>query len=99
MANPIPDEDKLYQILNDERVKVHPIIWQLLDHHIRNDLNAISMLAGDIFDRQGSITQKEIDSMISRIINISSLLKKLQKATGWDGKYYDRISFPDNNKE
>ena len=96
MANPIRDEDKLYQILKDEGVKVHPIIWQLLDHHIRNDLFGISSVVEDAFDRKEPLLEKEINSVIKRIKSIIAMLKKLQEATDWDGKYYTSL---EKNKE
>ena len=94
MANPVPDEDKLYKILKDENIKIHPIIWQLLDHHIRNDLNGISVIVGDIFDQKAPLSEENTNAIVKRIKNISELLRKLQKATNWDGKYYYNVIFP-----
>ena len=91
MANPMRNEDKLYQILQEENAKIHPIIWQLLDHHIRNDLYSISMITCDSFDRKEPLTEREINKVTTHIKNITSLLKKLQEATHWDGKYYQNI--------
>lgn len=42
MANPLRNEDKLYEILKKENVSVHPVVWELINHHIRNDLSLIS---------------------------------------------------------
>lgn len=91
MANPIPNEDKLYQILKEEGVKVHPIVWELLDHHIRNDLFGITAIVEDAYDRKESLTDREKDIVLKRVKNISSVMRKIQEATGWDGRYYHDI--------
>ena len=88
MANPMRNEERLYQILKEQNIQVHPIIWQLLDHHIRNDLNGISITVGDVFDRKEPLSDKELDHIIRRIKNITSIIEKIQQATSWDGNYY-----------
>lgn len=45
MANPIQNEEEIYTELKKENVQVHPLVWRLLNHHIRNDL---MVLASDI---------------------------------------------------
>ena len=48
MANPLPEEEKIYQKIKQENIKVDPIIWELISHHIRNDLNAMSIILGSL---------------------------------------------------
>ena len=91
MANSIRTEDKLYKILKDEKVKVHPIIWELLNHHIRNDLYVITGITEDFFDKKEPLTEEKKDKIFQRIKNIASLMKKLQEVINWDGRYYHTI--------
>ncbi|MCM8787473.1 MAG: hypothetical protein NC935_05390 [Candidatus Omnitrophica bacterium] len=46
MANPLPNEEEIYEIIKKEKIEVHPLVWDLIDHHIRNDLNAIAVAWG-----------------------------------------------------
>jgi len=78
MANPMPNEDKLYQVLKDEKVEVHPLIWQFLDHHIRNDLFVIMAIVEDLADENQPLTEGEKNKIFQRIKNITSLIKKLK---------------------
>lgn len=48
MANPLPNEDKLYERFKNEHITISPLIWELIDHHIRNDLNLISVGIGNL---------------------------------------------------
>lgn len=41
MSNPLPYESELIQKLKDQKISVHPLIWDLLSHHILNDLQVI----------------------------------------------------------
>ena len=45
MANPIKNEEEIYEQLKKENVQVHPLVWKLKSHHIRNDL---MVLASDV---------------------------------------------------
>ncbi len=49
MANPLPNEEEIYQKIEQENLSVHPLIWNLINHHIRNDLQAISMAAASFY--------------------------------------------------
>lgn len=41
MANPLPYETELLERLEKERISLHPLLWDLLSHHIKNDLQVI----------------------------------------------------------
>ena len=41
MANPIPNEQKLYEEIKQSGVSLDPRIWQILSHHIGNDIQVI----------------------------------------------------------
>ncbi|MCP4653480.1 MAG: hypothetical protein GY858_08910 [Candidatus Omnitrophica bacterium] len=43
MGNPLKDEEKIWQQIEDENISVHPVVWELLNHHVRNALMAITM--------------------------------------------------------
>ncbi len=46
MANPLPNEKEVYRRIEKEHLTIDPLIWNLLNHHIRNDLNWITMCVG-----------------------------------------------------
>ncbi len=43
MANPLPNEEEVYRRIEEENINIPSFVWELLDHHIRNDLNVISL--------------------------------------------------------
>jgi len=47
MANPMPNEDKIYERLVRDKVVIDNDVRELLNHHIRNDLNGISTYVGE----------------------------------------------------
>lgn len=48
MANPFPGEDKIYERIKQEKLRVDKDIWALINHHIRNDFNLISVGIGGL---------------------------------------------------
>ena len=48
MANPMPGEEQIYERIKRDNVKVDYEVWELLNHHIRNDTNAIAMALGTL---------------------------------------------------
>lgn len=47
MANPLGNEEELYEKIKREHITVDPIIWGLLKHHLNNDLGMISLGLGE----------------------------------------------------
>ncbi len=43
MANPLPDEDAILARIEKEKATITPFIWELMDHHIKNDLFAMAL--------------------------------------------------------
>ncbi len=46
MANPLPDESRLYQRIKDENIKVKREIWDLIYHRIGDALTSINLMCG-----------------------------------------------------
>lgn len=70
MANPLPNEDLIYKKIEEEKIKVDPLVWMLLDHHIRNDLNVISVIWSNFMLNPGWLL-KFINAMIKFVYKIS----------------------------
>jgi len=43
MANPIPNEQELYEEIQQDGVYLDPRIWKILSHHIGNDIQVIHL--------------------------------------------------------
>jgi hypothetical protein len=48
MANPLPNENEIYEKIKKENITVDPLIWELLSHNIRNDIHCISLSLGGL---------------------------------------------------
>lgn len=48
MANPMRDEHKLWEKIKREKITVHPLVWDLIDHHVRNNLNLVALAAQNL---------------------------------------------------
>ncbi len=70
MANPLPQEEKLYEKIAQENISIHPLVWELIDHHIRNDLQVIAVAISNIL---------LLPNWFIRLIN--SLIKLFYKLT------------------
>ncbi len=82
MANPLRDEQEIYEKIKKENVVIHPLIWELIDHHISNDLYIINIIIGStILDGQ-PLTEENAKSILEHSKSIKSFLAKLKKETG-----------------
>jgi len=46
MANPLPEEQEIYERIKKENIIIHPLVWELINHHIRNELHMINLIIG-----------------------------------------------------
>lgn len=46
MCNPLPNEKALYEKIEKEKLVVPAVVWELLDHHLGNDLYVINLIVG-----------------------------------------------------
>lgn len=86
MANPLPEEGKIYEKIKKENIRLNPLLWELISHHIRNDIYLISL---------------SIDSLRTHPLWIlkfaSFMIKFLYKITFHRGKPSDLIETCDNS--
>jgi hypothetical protein len=45
VANPLPNEAGLYQQIQDEKISVHPLIWDTMYHYLGDYVSAINLIA------------------------------------------------------
>lgn len=81
MANPVPNEEKVYERIEKEHMRIDPLIWDLVNHHVRNDLNWITMCIG---------LQRETPKWI--LNSASFLIKFLYKISRQPGSPPDDLS-------
>ncbi len=83
MCNPLDNEREIYEKITKEKMAIPSLVWELLDHHLRNDLNVISVIAGLYIaaDAQEPIPPEEGKKIVARCQEISRFLKKLKRYT------------------
>ena len=86
MANPLSDEAKIYEKIKKENIKVHPIVWQLLDHYIGNDLQVMQFIAGSyvVSAKPEAIPPEDGQKILGCCDEIRKFLRKLKDATKRD---------------
>ena len=83
MCNPLNNEDKIYEVIEKERLNVSPVIWQLIDHHLGNDLYIIGLIAGShvVGKDKDPIPVEQGEKIIKYCNEINRFFKKLRNAT------------------
>lgn len=81
MANPLSNESEMYERIKQENIKVHPIVWELIDHYISNDLYAVHLIAGSHISDGEAIPPEDGKKLIARCNEITKFLRKLKEAT------------------
>jgi len=81
MANPLPNEAEVYEKIKQENITVHPLIWELLNHHINNDLYAINLIIGSTVLDGENMTEDNGRRVLKHTKEINDFLNKLSQAT------------------
>lgn len=80
MANPLSNEKEIYETIEKEKLSVPAVIWELLDHHIGNDVYAISLIAGlHVTGDKEPIPVEDGEKIIKHCEEIRVFLKKLRE--------------------
>ena len=87
MANPLPNEAQIYEKIKQEKIKIHPLVWELISHYIGNDVHVIHLITGShVFgDNPSPIPAEDGKKILHRCDEVSRFLKKLREATKKDG--------------
>jgi len=81
MANPLSNEQEIYERIKKENITVHPLVWELLDHHIRNDLHVINIIIGSSVLFNQSLSVPDAKKVINHTGQIKKFLDRLKKTT------------------
>lgn len=81
MANPLPNEQEIYEKIKKENLTIAPIIWQLINHHINNDLYAINLILGSTVLDGEPLSEENATKIIKRTKEIKDFLDKLAEVT------------------
>jgi hypothetical protein len=81
MCNPLNNEKEIYKKITKEKLVIPSAVWQLLDHHLGNDLYVITLIAGSHVtgESQEPIPPEEGKKIIERCEEIRRFLQKLRK--------------------
>ncbi len=83
MANPLPNEKELFDKIIKEKITVNKVVWELLNHHLGNDLYAISMAVGSHItgDDKEPIPIGEAEKILEHVYALNDFVDKLREAT------------------
>ena len=83
MANPLSNEAEIYAKIKDGNVNVHPLVWELIEHHIGNDIQALQFIAGSyVFgEKPEDIPAEDGKKILAHCDEVRKFLKKLKEAT------------------
>ncbi|MBI4706913.1 MAG: hypothetical protein HY761_03185 [Candidatus Omnitrophica bacterium] len=83
MANPMSDEQRIYEKIEKEKLIIPSVIWELLDHHLGNDVYTISLIAGSHVTGQEKepIPIEDGEKIVKHCVEIKKFLQKLNEAT------------------
>lgn len=83
MAKPLTNEAGIYKRIKKENIQIHPIIWELINHYIGNDIYAIQLIAGIHItgDSPEPIPVEDGKKLIEHCDGVREFLRKLKSAT------------------
>jgi len=81
MANPLPKEKEIYERLKKENIIIHPLIWELINHHIRNELHMINLIIGSTVLDGEILSEGDAGKVLKHSKAIQEFLDELWKVT------------------
>jgi len=83
MANPLSNEKEIYERIEKEKLTIPQPIWELIDHHIGNDVYMISLISGShvIGEEEEPIPVEDGQKIIKHCKEIKTFLEKLSGVT------------------
>jgi len=81
MANPLPNEEEIYAKIKKENITIHPLIWELINHHIGNDLYTINLIIGATVLDNETLNPEDAKKVLKHTKEIKDFLDKLAKIT------------------
>jgi len=81
MSNPLPHEQEIYERIIKEGITVHPLVWQLIEHHIHNDVYMINLIVGSTVLDGEPLNEEDAKKVINHGQAIKDFLDKLHKLT------------------
>jgi len=81
MANPLPEEQEIYERIKKENIIIHPLIWELINHHIRNELHMINLIIGSTVLDGEILSEEDAGKVLKHSKAIQEFLDELFKAT------------------
>lgn len=81
MANPMSNEAEIYEKIKKEKVTIHPLVWQLIDHHINNDLYMINLIIGSTTADREPLSEENANKVLNHTKAIADFLDKLEAVT------------------
>jgi len=82
MANPLDNEKELFEKIEKEKLTIPVPVWELLTHHIGNDLYAIQMIVGNYVtgpDKE-PIPPEAGQKIINHTLELKNFLDKLSQS-------------------
>lgn len=79
MANPLPEESRLYQRIKEENIKVKIEIWDLIYHRVGDALSSINLICGYYINLGQSMPVVEAQKILNYIQLIKLVMDTLTK--------------------
>ena len=80
MANPMLNEEEAYRRIKEEGLALDPLIWELLDHHIRNDLQVILSHIEELKLTLQDVSKIEPKTVLDYYSSLTALTASIVKA-------------------
>ena len=82
MANPLPEEQEIYERIKKENILIHPLVWELISHHIRNELYMINLIIGSTVLDGALLNEENARKVLKHSKAIQGFLDELWKVPG-----------------
>ena len=93
MANPLSNENDLYEKIRKEGIAIHPLVWDTMYHYLGDYISVINGIATYYIEKNEPIALEDARKILNYTLKIKMTVDKIlnpEKIHG-DGQYLERI--------
>lgn len=79
MANPLNNEQEIYQRIKEEKIEVDPTLWDVMYHYLGDYVSSINLLAADSVETNQPIALEDAKKMLDYAMKASQIVSKLTR--------------------
>ncbi len=77
MANPLPNEIELYNRIKEEKIHIHPLIWDVMYHYLGDYISVINLVSSFYIEKNAPMSIRDARMILAFTHRIKNVVDKI----------------------